>query len=292
MGVMQAVKQLMQRDRLQAFAWFLWRRFRDDKCFETAGALSYSTLFALVPMLTATIAVFAVFPAFAPMRERLSDFVFHAFVPAAGNTVQGYLFHFADNASKLTVVGIGFLLVTAVTMLASIEDRFNRIWRAPARRRGAARWLMYLGAIILGPLSMVLAAAASSWLLAQLLLRGAGAVLPMAHLTAVLPFVIAWGGLAALYRWVPNCRVHWHDAVAGALVSALLFELARHGFAWYVHGVASYRAVYGALAAIPILLIWIYLSWVIVLLGATVAAALAAFEYGDPRVAPTHEVAS
>src|SRR5690348_7854780 len=276
-------RQVLRRDRLKAFAKFLWYRFRDDKCFETAGALSYTTLFAVVPLLTAVVAILAVFPVFAGLREHVSDFIFRNFVPASGETVQGYLLQFADNASKLTVVGILFLLASALMMLASIEGRFNRIWRVPSPRKGSARFLLYWAALTLGPVALVAAVAASSWVFAQPVLRGAGeaGVLGL-RLVVLLPFAVTWAGLTVLYQLVPNCRVRWRDAAAGALIGALLFEAARNGFAWYVQEVANYRAVYGALAAIPILLIWIYLSWVIVLLGATLTAALDAFEYHDP----------
>ncbi|MGH8126080.1 MAG: YihY family inner membrane protein, partial [Rhodanobacteraceae bacterium] len=278
-----ALRQILRRDRLQAFGKFLWRRFRDDKCFETAGALSYTTLFAIVPLLTAVIAILAVFPLFAGLREHVSDFIFRNFVPASGETVQGYLLQFADNASKLTVVGVLFLLVSALMMLASIEDRFNRIWRVPSPRKGSARFLLYWVALTLGPLALVAAVAASSWVFAQPIVRGAGEVGVFGlRVIGLLPLIFTWFGLTVLYQLVPNCRVRWRDAAAGALIGALLFEAARNGFAWYVQAFANYRVVYGALAAIPIFLIWVYLSWVIVLLGATLTAALDAFEYHDP----------
>jgi membrane protein len=267
-------------DRLRAFGHFLWRRFRDDNCFETAGALSYTTLFAIVPLLSAVLAMLSLFPAFAALRSTLSDFIFRNFVPGAGQTVQGYLLEFADNASKLTVVGILVLLVSALLMMASIEDRLNRIWRVPVRRKGGSRFLMYWAALTLGPLLIVLAVAASSWIFAQPFLRGAdqGGVFGL-NVIKLTPFVSTWAGLALMYALVPNRRVRWRDALAGALVGALLFELARTLFTLYVSSIANYNEVYGALAAIPIFLIWIFLSWVIVLLGATLTAALTAFEY-------------
>ncbi|TAN07896.1 MAG: YihY family inner membrane protein [Rhodanobacteraceae bacterium] len=270
----------LRRERLRAFARFLWRRFRDDKCFETAGALSYTTLFAIVPMLAAVVAVMSVIPAFASLRDRATHFIFRSFVPAAGETVQGYLLQFADNASKLTVVGVLFLVVSALMMMASIEDRFDRIWRVPARRKGSSRFLLYWAALTLGPLLIVVGVAASSWVYAQPLWRGvAGYGVVGFKLWALAPFLITWLALSILYAVVPNRRVHWRDAVLGALLASILFELARRGFAVYVQGFANYTEVYGALAAVPIFMIWIYLSWVIVLLGATFTAARDAFEY-------------
>jgi membrane protein len=279
-SLLPAVNPFLHRDRLHAFARFLWRRFRDDKCFETAGALSFTTLFAIVPLLTAVLAMLSVFPVFSDLRSLFTGFVFRNFVPAAGETVQGYLLQFAGNASRLTTLGVLALLVSALLMMASIEDRFNRIWRVPVRRKGGARFLMYWAALTLGPLLIVAGVAASSWVFAQPLLHGAARQgLFGLNLIAVLPFATTLLALLLLYVLVPNCRVRWRDAVAGALVAALLFELARKGFGLYVQGVASYRQVYGALSAIPIFLIWVYLSWVIVLLGATLTAALTAFEY-------------
>lgn len=270
----------MRRDRLRAFALFLWRRFRDDKCFETAGALSFTTLFAIVPMLTAVIAIVSVFPAFAGLRDSVTRFIFRNFVPAAGETAQGYLLQFADNASRLTALGVLVLLASALMMMASIEDRFDRIWRVASRRRGSARLLLYWAALTLGPILVAAGLGASSWVYSQPLWRGvAGHGIGGFRLWALAPFLISWIGLAVLYQVVPNCRVRWRDAIIGAFVAAVLFEFARKGFALYVRSIANYREVYGALAAIPIFLIWVYMSWVIVLLGAILAAALHAFEY-------------
>lgn len=282
-------QQGTRRDRLQAFARFLWQRFLDDKCFETAGALSYTTLFAIVPMLAAVIAIVSVFPAFAGLRDSVTRFIFRSFVPAAGETVQGYLLQFADNASKLTLFGVLFLLASALMMMASIEDRFNRIWRVASRRKGTARLLLYWAALTLGPILVTAGLGVSSWVYAQPLWRGvAGHGVAGFRLWLLAPFLITWVGLTVLYQAVPNCRVRWRDAITGALVAAVLFEFARKGFAAYVQGFANYKEVYGALAAIPIFLIWVYLSWVIVLLGAILAAALHAFEYrhGDELLPP------
>lgn len=269
-----------RRNRLRSFGHFLWRRFRDDNCFETAGALSYTTLFAIVPLLAAVLAMMSLFPAFAGLRDSLSNFIFRNFVPGAGDTVQGYLLKFADNASKLTVVGILVLFVSALLMMASIEDRLNRIWRVPVRRKGGSRFLMYWAALTLGPLLIILAVAASSWVFAQPFLGGGDqSGLFGLSLLKVMPFASTWAGLALMYALVPNRRIRWRDSLAGALAAALLFELARTVFTMYVQSIANYNEVYGALAAIPIFLIWVFVSWVIVLLGATLSAALSAFEY-------------
>ncbi|MER3546592.1 MAG: hypothetical protein C4338_02915 [Rhodanobacteraceae bacterium] len=271
--------QRIDRERLRAFALFLWQRFLSDKCFETAGALSYTTLFAIVPLLTAVLAMLAVFPVFAGWREAVSDFVFHNFVPAAGATVQNYLLQFADNASKLTAVGIVLLLISALMMMASIEDRFNRIWRVQTARSRGSRLLLYWAALTIGPL-LIAAALALLSRVVPISSQSNAQPLPWTQsLLALLPFALTWLVLLAMYILIPNRTVAFRHAGIAALIAAILFEIARALFALYVHHVPSYQQIYGALAAAPIFLIWVYLSWVIVLMGASLAAAMAAFEY-------------
>ena len=276
---MDILHQRIDRDRLHAFGLFLWQRFLSDKCFETAGALSYTTLFALVPLLTTVLAILAAFPVFAEWRMATSDFVFRNFVPAAGATVQNYLLQFAANASKLTAVGIVFLLVSALMMMSSIEDRFNRIWRVQTARGGGSRLLLYWAALTIGPLLIVASLALLSRLLPLAPQANATSSLFAREAFALLPFVLTWLVLLAMYMLIPNRTVAFRHAGIAALIAAILFQVARVLFALYVQKVPSYQQIYGALAAAPIFLIWIYLSWVIVLLGASMAAAMAAFEY-------------
>ena len=276
---MSILHQRIDRDRLHAFGLFLWQRFVSDKCFETAGALSYTTLFAIVPLLTTVLAILAAFPVFAEWRMAASDFAFRNFVPAAGATVQNYLMQFATNASKLTAIGILFLLVSALMMMSSIEDRFNRIWRVQTARGGGSRLLLYWAALTIGPLLIVAALALLSRLVPLAPQANAAPSLFAAELFALLPFALTWLALLAMYMLVPNRAVAFRHAGIAALIAAILFQVARVLFALYVQKVPSYQQVYGALAAAPIFLIWVYLSWVIVLLGASMAAAMAAFEY-------------
>jgi len=275
--------QRIDRERLRAFARFLWQRFVDDKCFETAGALSYTTLFAIVPLLAAVLAIISAFPAFADWRDRFSDFVFRNFVPSAGSAVQGLLLQFANNASKLTAVGILFLLVSALMMMASIEDRFNRIWRVPTKRSHGSRLLLYWAALTIGPLLVVAVLVLASRFIAtggpDAQSTGQGGTWLM-----LLSFAFTWLILLAMYMLIPNRTVMFRHAGIAAVIAAILFEIARALFALYVTHVPSYQQIYGALAAAPLFLIWVYFSWVIVLLGASLAAAMAAFEYR-----PLHE---
>src|SRR5579859_1186776 len=161
------------RDRLQSFRQFVWQRFIDDKCFETAGALSYTTLVSLVPLIVASLAIFAAFPAFASARTTLIEFVFSNFVPAAGEKVQEYLNSFADNASKLTGISILVMFFSALSMMMSIEDRLNRIWRVQRRRGWVSRLLLYWAALTLGPVLIVGGLAVASYATALPLLNDA-----------------------------------------------------------------------------------------------------------------------
>lgn len=268
------------RQRSSAFVRFLWQRFFDDRCLETAGALSYTTLFAAVPLTAAVFGVIAALPVFAKFNDAISNFVFNNFVPATGQAVQHYLLQFASNASKLTGLGVVVLLFTALMLMGNIEERFNRIWRVTGRRAAWARFLVYWAALTLGPVALVAGLALTTYLSSLPGLSYAANYGPFKHvLITLLPFLISFGALLALYRLVPNRRVKWKHASIGALLAAVLFQIAKLAFTAYVTGAASYQQIYGAIAVVPIFLIWVFVSWVIVLLGATMAASLAAFEY-------------
>ncbi|SFR85436.1 membrane protein [Dyella sp. OK004] len=271
------------RDRTTSFSRFMWQRFIDDKCFETAGALSYTTLVSLVPLTVAVLAMFSAFPVFAEWRNTLINFVFN-FVPAAADTVKNALLAFADNASKLTGISVIVMLFSAISMMISIEDRLNRIWRVHQPRGWGPRLLLYWAALTLGPILVVGGLAASSYVTAVPLLKDAAGQLGFgARLLSVLPFVVTFITLWLLYTVVPNRKVSLKDGAIGALLGAVLFEIARWGFAVFVHHAQTYQQIYGAaLAALPILLLWIYLSWIIVILGASVAASVSAYEYQVP----------
>jgi membrane protein len=268
------------RERIVAFLEFTWQRFVEDRCLQTAGALSFTTVFALVPLTAAVLGVLAAFPGFAGWREQLTRWVFQNFVPAAGDTVQGYLTQFADNASRATAVGVLVLLFSAVSLMMSIEDAFNRIWRVQVARRAGARFIVYWTALTLGPLLLVAALAISSYAFALPFIDAAEAQFSIrARVLSVLPFLLVWSALVAAYAVIPNRSVRLRHALLGALIAAVLFELAKRGFALYATTYASYQQVYGALAMVPIFIFWIYLSWAIVLFGASLTASLTAFDY-------------
>jgi membrane protein len=275
------------RERTKSFSRFIWQRFVDDKCFETAGALSYTTLVSLVPLTVAVFAVFSAFPVFQPARDTLITFVFNNVVPSvpsAGYTLQKTIEGFAKNASSLTGVSILVMLFSALSMMISIEDRLNRIWRVHQPRSWGSRLLLYWAALTLGPILVVGGIAVTSYVTAAPLLRGAAGQFGGIgqSLLTVLPFVVTFFTLWLMYSVIPNCKVSRRDAAIGALLGAVLFEIARWGFTVFVQHAQTYQQIYGVLAAIPIFLLWIYLSWVIVILAASIAASASAFEYHAP----------
>lgn len=282
----------IDREHAATFARFIWQRFVDDECFQTAGALSYTTLFALVPLTAAIFGILSAFPVFSVWTQDLTDFIFRNFVPAAGATVREYLLQFAGNASKMTVVGVLVLFLSALMMMSAIEDRLNRIWRVKKRRSSIARFLLYWTALTLVPILVVGGLALSSYLFALPILGGATLEPSVKDvLLRMLPFTTTFVALLLLYTLVPNRRVAFRHALVGALLGACLFEFAKWSFGLYVSTVPSYQQLYGALAVVPIFLIWIFLSWVIVLLGASITASLSSFDYRplSERLTPGHE---
>lgn len=272
--------QAHSRERRIAFFHFTVKRFIEDRCLQTAGALAYTSLFALVPLTAAILGILAAFPVFAEWRDQLTGFVFRNFVPAAGDVVQGYLTEFAANASKATAIGILVLIFSAVSLMMSIEDAFNRIWRVTTDRRAAARFVIYWTALSLGPLLVVAALAISSYVFALPFIDAAATQFSLkARVLSALPFLIVWSALVAAYMVIPNRSLRLRDAAIGGFIAAVLFEVAKRGFAWYATGLATYEQVYGALSIVPIFILWIYLSWIIVLLGASITASLSAFDY-------------
>jgi membrane protein len=267
------------RERAFAFAAFVWHRFLDEDCFSAAGSLSFTTVFALVPLTTAIFGILAAFPVFQQWSNALTDFVFANFVPAAAKAMQTYLVDFAGNASKLTSAGVIALVVSALLMMSSVEQSFNRIFRAPPRRRQLARFVVFWTVLSLGPILVAASLGLSSYLFALPGLDTATSELHLVErLLRLLPTVVTWSALTLAYLVIPNGAVRLRHAVAGAVLAGVLFELTKQVFAQYLAS-ASYEQIYGVLAAVPIFLLWIYVSWVVVLIGASITASLSAFRY-------------
>lgn len=263
---------------LRDWPWFdtlrtLRQRLREDKLALTAGSLTFTTLISLVPLVTVMLAIFTAFPMFGRFQLSLQQYFVQALVPDnIARPVLQALTQFAGKASKLGSVGLLLLGVTALALMLTIDRTLNNIWRVPRPRPLAQRLMVYWAALTLGPLLLGASLSMTSYALSAS--RGLVSALPggLAVLIDLLEFSLLAIGMAAMYRFLPYTHVRWRHAWAGAVFVALGFEVAKRGLGWYVQSVPGYSMVYGAFATLPIFLLWIYLSWLIVLLGAVVAA--------------------
>ncbi len=262
----------------------LRERFREDHLGLTASSLTFTTILALVPFFTVALAVFTAFPIFGKLQDALQGWLVSSLVPdSISRQVLGYLTQFASKASSLGAAGFSILLATALALILTIDRTLNDIWRVQRLRPLGQRVLIYWAAITLGPLLMGASLALTSYVMSA----SGGLVkrLPdgVQLLFDSIQFVVLAGGMAALYHYVPNTPVKWRHAWTGGLFVAVCIELAKKVLAVYLGKVPTYSVVYGAFATLPILLVWIYVAWVIVLLGAVVTAYLPSLLAGVAR---------
>lgn len=279
---------------LSAFPWrstalTLYERFREDRLGLTASSLTFTTTIALVPFFTVALAIFTAFPMFGKLQLSLQGWLVESLVPdAIARQVVGYVTQFAGKASRLGVAGLAALLVTALALVLTIDKTLNAIWRVKRPRPLARRVTIYWAAITLGPLLLAASLTFTSYAISAS--RGLVGTIPgaVSVLLNLAEFVLLSAALTALYRFVPNTPVRFGHALAGGVFAAIAVDLAKRALAWYLAQVPTYSAIYGAFATVPILLVWIYVAWVIVLLGAVVAAYLPALLAGSRRPAGAH----
>ena len=261
------------------FIFFVLKRFEADRCREQAGSLTYTTLFAVVPMLTVFLVIISSIKALEPARQQLQQMIYSNFLPKTSIAFDKAFNVFTENSSNLTVIGVLFLFITTVMMLTSIETVFNRIWRVTDTRSGIVGFMRYWTIISLGPILLGSAFAISSTLASMSILSNSfgGYQLDGAFLLKMLSFGLTILGFFILYWTIPNRTVPIRAAMIAGLFGAVVFELLKHLFGFVMTNFTSYTIVYGAFAAIPIFLLWIFLSWNIVLLGVEISYALTAF---------------
>lgn len=253
---------------------YLQRRISHDRLTVTAGSMAYVTLLSLVPLLTVVLSALSAFPVFAGLGELLQNFVIENFVPAAGEVVKQYLNEFVANAGKMTAVGVAALFVVALMLISSIDKSLNYIFRAHAKRRLVISFSIYWMVLTLGPILVGSSIAVSSYLGSLNLLNSEAVHGLFQQTLRGLPVIMSSSAFLGLYLLVPNIKVRFHHALTGAIIASMLFELSKKGFALYISNFPSYQVIYGALAVIPILFVWVYLCWCIVLLGAEITASL------------------
>jgi membrane protein len=271
--------RLRDRARAHAFSRFMGRRFLDDRLFESAGALSFTTVFALVPLSMVVFGVLSAFPVFSDWSNQLSDYIFSNFVPSSAREVEKYLRDFSANTGKLTTAGVIALVVSLLITLTSIEATFNRIWRVKTARPKFSRFLVYWTVLTLGALVAATSLALSTRLFALPVFATAPGQVLESLMLRFAPMAIELLSFAAIFRVVPHRTVKWRHALVGALLSVLLFEAVKWGIGLYIKSFGSYQKIYGTIAFVPVFLLWIFLGWVSILFGASSAAALAAFRY-------------
>ena len=267
---------------LYYFCCFVIRQFVARRGLQTASSLAYTTLLSIVPLVGVMFSFFGNMPVFKDISEIIQQFIFSNFVPAFGETIEKYLISFSVKASQLTVTGIAALVLIALLMMSTIESAMNYIWNVLVRRNPVARFLVYWAILTLGPILIGAGLYATSYLLALPAISSVDKSLMItSRLLVFLPVVTTGAAFSFLYILVPNCYVGWRNAVIGGITAALFFELAKYAFGIYVKSVPTYQIIYGAIAVIPMFLVWVYFSWLIVLMGAQIAYSLSVFRLDD-----------
>ncbi|MBS0343749.1 MAG: YihY family inner membrane protein [Proteobacteria bacterium] len=262
------------------------QRAKSERLPQVAASLAFTTLLSIVPVLAASFALFTRFPAFRKIKDALQEFLLSRLIPAdIAQTVLKYLNQFAANAKGLPWMSSLVLLGSAVAMLLAVENALNQMWQVKKRRPFFKRVGMYLAMLAIGPLVLGLSLWASSLVLAASM--GLIGALPRSLAVAIdlAPLVLGVAAMSSLFYFLPNTRVLLRDAVAGGAVASVAFELGKRGFAAYLVKLPTYKALYGALAVLPMFLLWIYFSWLVTLVAAMVTAnlALARRRTGQPR---------
>lgn len=244
------------------------RGYDRDGCPQAAGALSYSTVLALVPMLAVMFTTLAAVPGLAAWHAAIEDFVFENFLPARGALVREHIATFVAQAESLQILGLAGLAISAIAMMSTVETAFNAIWKVPKPREWWHRGGIYVALLAFGPLALTLMLATTSLAVGTPLIQRHASGAPLAIVLAIAPLISVWLLFAAGYKLVPNRPVALRDALHGGALAALLFEGAKRGFAFYLAHFPQQQFIYGAFAAIPLFLVWLYVAWTIVLFGA------------------------
>jgi membrane protein len=259
--------------QLARFFAHVFRRFGQDHCLQIASSLTFTTLLALVPLVTITLTLMSAFPVFSGLGEHIRAFLLANMLPEkAGQVVSGYIEQFSGRAGRLTALGTALLAVTAFMMMFTMERAFNAIWRVSRPRPLAQRVLVYWAALTLGPILIGASLSITSYLVGASLGIARGTPLAGTAILWLVPFALTWVAFTLVYYVVPNRAVRPRHALIGGLVAAFVFEIMKRSFAIFIAQMPTYTLVYGAFAVFPIFLLWVYFSWVVIVVGALIAA--------------------
>ncbi|MBA6293092.1 virulence factor BrkB family protein [Colwellia sp. MB3u-70] len=270
----EEIKQHRYVKSILGFLLLFFNNFQKERIHVTAGYLSYVTLMSLVPLMVVMLSVMTAFPIFSEIRELIENFIYQNFVPASGDVVQEHITGFVSNATKMSAIAITALFILAMLLISAIDQCLNKLWRVNEKRRIITSFSMYWMVLSLGPVLVGSSLVMTSYIL-SLVSIGDYDLLGLSNIAVqALPLVASIAAFFILYMVVPNKVVPAKFALAGATLAAVLFEIAKKTFAIYVTQLPSYEAIYGALSSIPILFLWVYLSWLVVLVGALFTVSL------------------
>lgn len=268
------------RATLNNFSRFVENRLREDRCIQVAGSLTFTTLLSIIPILTIALTLISAFPVFSGFNDQIKHFILANLVPdSSSRLISMYLQQFSTNAAKLTTFGILFLALTAFALMLTIDHTFNTIWRVTKKRPLLHRILIYWGILTIGPILIGASLTLTSWLMSrsQEIVHTVPVVLKLA------PMSLTFIALIFLYLIVPNRKVKTAHAILGGMVAGIVFELMKLGFGWYIAHFSTYALIYGAFSSLPIFLLWIFLSWLVVLSGAVLTSSLPYWRH-DPSL--------
>ncbi len=261
--------------KARTFVGFVIHNLIDDDCSYRASALTFTTLLAIVPLMSVSFSLLSSFSVFNAFSDDIQNFIFNNFIPAKGKLIQQHLLNFTQQVSKLSIWGVAFLFVTAVLVMYTIEQALNKIWKVRVQRHGTSAFLLYWAILSLTPVLMGLSIAASSYII-SLPFISQKAHLQLSSFVRYTPTLLSFISFTFLYIVVPNCKVRIHHALMGALFASVCLEFAKQGFSWYLTTYHTYELLYGAFAIVPIFFLWVYWAWFIILLGAEIAYAMSA----------------
>ncbi|MDR1694485.1 MAG: YihY family inner membrane protein [Lactobacillaceae bacterium] len=256
------------------FSVFLTKRIKTDALTRVAASLSYTSLLAIVPLFAIGLAIFAAFPMFMDAKVQLQEFIINNFLPDMGDEISGYFNDFINASAKLTTIGVVGIAITAVLLLSTIEGTFNFLFKVTKPRPIATKLTLYWTIITLGPLLMGAAFSLRGYITINKFMSDTLGNATLLYFSALIPAMLNTILLVAVFMLVPNRKVTLSNALAGAVTAVILFAVLRSGFASVLFRGTTYKTLYGALATVPILLVWLYTSWAVVLFGAAVTAAL------------------
>lgn len=253
----------------------LFIRFKQDRCTSHAAALSFSSLLALAPLMAIAFALISVFAPLEQMGTQFEDFIYQYLVPDAGLDIREYLNTFAKQARKLTAVGLMSFLLTAILLLYNIEESLNIILNAKMTRKLTRRFSIYWTLLTLGPILMGAGLSLSTYALSLNVLDKMDQLVSIKLiLLKTLPIFFGFIAFSMLYIIMPNREIRWRHALIGGFIAAILFEITKRLFGLFIVNFNNYEVVYGTLASLPIFLVWIYLSWLVTLIGAEIIRCL------------------